>query len=125
MWDYDYFREHYNTELDPLSEMLFRASSMGSDTYDYDARGAWLEAQVRPMQSANGHYPDIYKKPNHPTFSDQSIYHGANDWYGGSWVRMQDGFQGFRPGITNVYPQEDLQQYMLQREPTVILLPRW
>lgn len=38
---------------------------------DYDLRGAF-KAGLTP--SANGHWPDTYKKPNHPTFSDQSRY---------------------------------------------------
>lgn len=125
MWTYDYFQSHYNTPLNPLEEMLFRQSPLAGDDWNYDARGAWLESQVYPIQYANGHYPDRYKKPNHPTFSDESIYHGVNDWYGGSWIKTQDGFQGYRPGITNVYPLEDLQRYMLREEPAVILLPRW
>lgn len=40
---------------------------------DYDLRGLWKENQnVKP--SANLHFPDKYKLPNHPTFSDESIY---------------------------------------------------
>lgn len=39
---------------------------------DYDLRGAF-KAGLKP-DPETGHWPDNYKKPNHPTFSDQSIY---------------------------------------------------
>lgn len=34
--------------------------------------------------NGNGHYPDTFKKPNHPTFSDESIYH-LEATPGGKW----------------------------------------
>lgn len=34
--------------------------------------------------NGNGHYPDTFKKPNHPTFSDESIYH-SEATPGGHW----------------------------------------
>lgn len=40
---------------------------------DYDLRGAYA-AGLKP--AANGHWADTFKKPNHPTFSDQSRYAG-------------------------------------------------
>jgi len=39
---------------------------------DYDLRGAF-KAGLTP-DSTTGHWPDTYKKPNHPTFSDESKY---------------------------------------------------
>lgn len=43
---------------------------------DYDFRGAFA-AGVQPDE--NGHWPDRWKKPNHPTFSVESIW--ARDEY--------------------------------------------
>lgn len=40
---------------------------------DYDLKGLWKSnPNVKP--SGNMHFPDTYKLPNHPTFSDESIY---------------------------------------------------
>lgn len=49
---------------------------------DYDLQGAFLDG-VKPSES--GHFPDTFKKPNHPTFSDQSKYHGKEGNIGGHW----------------------------------------
>lgn len=56
---------------------------------DYDLRGAF-KAGLRP-DPVTGHWPDTYKKPNHPTFSDQSIYApdvpgAAGKWQGETFV---------------------------------------
>jgi hypothetical protein len=60
----------------------------GKDSYDphapddYDYRGAW-KAGVTP--DASGHWPDTFKKPNHQTFSDESIYANARPDLAGHW----------------------------------------
>jgi hypothetical protein len=38
---------------------------------DYDLQGAFLEGMT---PGEDGHFPDKYKKPNHPTFSNESKY---------------------------------------------------
>lgn len=50
---------------------------------DYDLRGAFMH-NVKP-DPATGHWPDTYKKPNHPTFSDQSIYAKDRPDLAGTW----------------------------------------
>lgn len=55
---------------------------------DYDLRGAF-KAGLQP--GANGHWPDTFKKPNHPTFSNESIYAQdrpdlAGHWQGDAYV---------------------------------------
>lgn len=47
---------------------------------DYDLRGAF-KAGLKP--DANGHWPDTFKKPNHPTFSRESVYADAT---AGTWA---------------------------------------
>lgn len=65
----------YNTPLPPDREEEFRAwkakYAPTDSGVDYDLPGAFL-AGVTPGE--DGHWPDTFKKPNHPTFSDESIY---------------------------------------------------
>jgi hypothetical protein len=49
---------------------------------DYDLRGAF-KAGFKPDE--NGHWPDLFKKPNHPTFSDQSVYAKEAPGMAGRW----------------------------------------
>jgi hypothetical protein len=52
---------------------------------DYDLRGLWKE-NPNTQPSGNLHFPDKYKLPNHPTFSDESIYFNQNTKdKGGHW----------------------------------------
>ncbi len=87
----------YNTQLTPEQEQQYQKwvqtlpINLRSD-YDYDLRGAWLNGDL-PDQ--NYHMPDTWKKPWHPTFSNESIYStpGAE---GGRW----DG-EEFHPSRLN------------------------
>lgn len=62
--------------------------SIDGMSYDYDMRGFWKDNQ---QFADNGHGSDRYKKPNHPTFSDQSRFQGTpgplGPWMGGHWGR--------------------------------------
>lgn len=49
---------------------------------DYDWRGAFV-AGCRP--DSTGHWPDLFKKPNHPTFSTDSIYAVHCPQLAGKW----------------------------------------
>ena len=69
--------------------------------YDYDLRGAWLNGD-KPDQYH--HMPDTWKKPWHPTFSNESVYStpGAE---GGRWdgeefhpSKLNKAFQDFKFG---------------------------
>lgn len=75
---------NYDTPLTPEQERAYRqwAGKRATDTQDYDMRGAYL---ANALASANGHFPDTYKKPNHPTFSEESQYSTADN-PGGRWV---------------------------------------
>lgn len=77
----------YETRLDPRQENAFlewksRYAPMDSGM-DYDLRGAFL-AGLRP--DATGHWPDTFKKPNHPTFSVESRYASSSPERAGSWA---------------------------------------
>lgn len=67
--------DDYNTKLSPDEEKQFqiwKAQNAPKDSgADYDLRGAY-KAQLE--KSDNGHWEDTFKKPNHPTFSEESQY---------------------------------------------------
>ena len=72
-------------QQDKVRSALGRGSIL-NDKQDYDIQGAWLEGETADEV---GHWTDKYKKPNHPTFSNQSQY--SNEKHqGGVW--MGDNF---------------------------------
>lgn len=77
--------DQYTTQLAPSEETEFqkwKAKYAPKDSgYDYDLRGAF-KSGLKPNPA--GHWPDTYKKPNHPTFSNESKYAtpGAPHWEG-------------------------------------------
>ena len=77
----------YDTPLTPDEEKKFqswkRKYAPRDSGQDYDLRGAYKEG-LKP-DPKTGHWPDTYKKPNHPTFSDQSKYASPRN-PGGHWV---------------------------------------
>src|SRR5215471_8001297 len=70
------FNSRFDTILNPQEERGFQDwkshNAPGDSGEDYDLRGAF-KSGVRP-DSLSGHFPDTFKKPNHPTFSDESQY---------------------------------------------------
>lgn len=54
---------------------------------DYDLRGAYAAGL---MPGENGHLPDLFKLPNHPTFSDGSRY-SVPGQMGGHWTAPPPG----------------------------------
>jgi len=117
------FSERYNTKLTPEEEAEFQKWERARDVYDYDARGAWKELQSGTMsEDARGHLGDKYKKPNHPTFSDESLYHGRDGYFGGHWDRDANGnVSGFTVGATNTMSPEQLRRYFFMEEPGIRL----
>jgi hypothetical protein len=82
----------FDTVLSPREEESFQAwkkkHAPNDSGQDYDLRGAF-KSGFKPDE--NGHWPDLYKKPNHPTFSDQSIYakdapDRAGKWEGETFI---------------------------------------
>ena len=72
--------DQYTTALSPDEERRFQqwARRYGIRmepgwNEDYDMRGLWKSSpDISP--DPRGHWPDWYKKPFHPTFSNESIY---------------------------------------------------
>lgn len=121
------WKDKYNTQLTAEEEKQFqkwaKENNRQNDDYDYDIRGAWKEITSGKMTEAdNGHLGDKYKKPNHPTFSDQSIYSGKDGYVGGSW-KEDNGTTSFTPSPTNLqnYSMDELRAYFSKVEPGVIL----
>lgn len=91
----------YETTLGPDEENVYQgwkaAIAPNDSGADYDFRGAF-KAGVGPDQS--GHWPDTFKKPNHPTFSDESMYAKdqpelAGHWEGEKFVPPTNPFNQF------------------------------
>jgi hypothetical protein len=82
----------YETALNGDEEQAFAAwkakVAPKDDGSDYDLRGAF-KAGVVPNQQ--GHWPDTFKKPNHPTFSNESIYAKDAPEKAGQWVPGPNG----------------------------------
>jgi hypothetical protein len=77
----------YETSLTPSQEREFQAWKQKyaprDSGEDYDLRGAFASG-VRP-DPASGHWPDTFKKPNHPTFSVESQYAKDAPELAGRW----------------------------------------
>ncbi len=117
----------YNTKLTDAEEKQFQEwaakNNRTKDTEDYDLRGFWKNKEDF---ADNGHGSDRYKKPNHPTFSDQSQYSTANN-RGGKWTEDANGKVTFTPSEANLknMSADQLQRYFDKYEPGVTLnLPK-
>jgi len=83
--------KQYETNLSPEEETKFQdwkqKFAPNDSGADYDLRGAY-KAGLEP-DATTGHWPDTFKKPNHPTFSDQSMYAKDRPDLAGHWA--EDG----------------------------------
>lgn len=110
---------NYNTPLDPAQEASFQqwvqAAGRTGDLADYDLRGAW---KANAKAAGNGHLPDTWKKPNHPTFSRESIYSGPYAT-GGDWAPQPADKWGFTASPDNLRYRDAnaLRGYFQQYEP--------
>lgn len=92
----------YSTPLslrDEAAYQLWKIQNAPRDSgADYDLRGAYLANMQRDPD--NGHMGDRFKKPNHPTFSDQSQYAvGGQRERAGHWVGPEGPDQTFVPPV--------------------------
>lgn len=114
----------FNTYLPPEQEAMFDAwlasesirqgRPVREDMQDYDLKGMWLAGDT--FGGDNGHGTDKHKKPNHPTFSNQSKFHGFGGMGGGEWRTTPSGHV-FEVGATNLYSPQELQEYFIRAEP--------
>lgn len=117
--------DSYNTKLSSEDEAKYedwrsKLPQNLQSTYDYDLRGAY---KADAKEASNGHLPDTFKKPNHPTFSTESRYSGKDGYTGGKWGGTDDA-PTFKPSKSNLknMSEDELQEYFQTREPASKLL---
>lgn len=122
----DAVSQPFGTALSPSDETSYQQwrstanaqSGHDIESPDYDMRGFWKSGAA---QGSNGHFPDTYKLPSHPTFSDESIYSGKGGNQGGHWEQSGSGWT-FTPGPTNISNGLDkTREYLKRSDPDVIL----
>lgn len=74
------FRNWYNY----VSPLLVWTADPNDSRSAYDIRGYWKENKYKPILPGQ-HFPDKYKQPTHPTFSNESIYAEEAPLAVGSW----------------------------------------
>ena len=84
------------------------------ENYDYNMAAA-IATGFGPDQ--NKHWPDIFKKSNHPTFSVESIY-STKETPGGTWG---PNFKTFEPSdwMINTYGSTPTIEYLQKHDPDV------
>lgn len=97
----------YDTHLDPLRELLFRAWAVANNVpfdpnakvTDYDMRGLYQATNGAP-HAPGAHFPDTYKTPLDTSFSAESKYakQGAPMWQGNTLIDALTKRPIFRPG---------------------------
>lgn len=125
--------ENFNTPLsiNEMNEFNKWASSKygNSDEVlrqmgDYDLQGAWRDMKAGKIKEdpATGHLPDTYKKPNHITFSNESIYSNEKT-PGGQWSQVNGKWQYAPSEYTKkLHGDKSLQSYFQKYEPDSILI---
>jgi hypothetical protein len=126
------FSDRYNTKLAPAEEKQFQgwlgqlSKAKGydakQDLRDYDLRGAFKSGVTADER---GHLTDEFKKPNHPTFSDQSIY-STPEQPGGQWIGSDETGWNYKASPTNLKYRsaDELKGYFQRVEPdSQLMLP--
>jgi hypothetical protein len=113
-------RKQFNAWIERESRKQGR--DLRNDMADYDLQGWWLDNNGKP--SPDGHFTDKFKKPNHPTFSTESIYSSGKK-IGGKWSN-QDGKDVYTPSLQMLGDNPEqvikfLSRYFAQVEPTAKL----
>lgn len=114
----------YDTYLTPEQEQDYQSKFGDDASRDYDMRGYYADNPGVSPNTDGQHYTDQYKKPWHPTFSDESMYNGVAGNRGGSWGTDADGKDTFTPGATNLqlHGVLGLQDYFDKNEPNITLM---
>jgi len=147
-----YWRDNFNTPLKPDEESAFtrwaktesinRGRDILNDNTNYDVRGHWKDTLQRGGYNTKksddvagdmlkkvgvfdeSHFEDTYKKPNHPTFSNESKYSGHPDLWGGRYEGGQwteeKGKWSYQPSkrmLDTTHTQEGIEEYFKKYEP--------
>jgi hypothetical protein len=94
------------------------------DAKSYDIQGLFMalhKGEKGLYDEKTGHSTDRFKKPNHISFSNESMY-AKDGLEGGKWTYTDKGTE-FTPGKTNyIYNQaNDIFKYFREREPNIKL----
>ena len=128
-----YFMENFNTPLTQEMEQQFQywvgdlsrrmGRNVAMDLYNYDMRGFWLAQKTgnASIDPETLHFPDTFKKPNHPTFSAESIYNGTPSPYGkkfqgGIWDPKGKWFMPSKEMLGLTHPKPYMERYFKERE---------
>lgn len=113
----------YDTPLTPeqlalyqkaLGELKPKGRDVSADQEDYDLQGLYAQKGAKGLaELQRGHGVDTFKKPNHPTFSEESQY-STTDNPGGHWGELS-----FVPSPQQMQrtPIADTRQYFKEAEP--------
>lgn len=75
--------------------MMLRGFDVDNDdTYDYQAYFRADPQAAMKTARRGGHFPDKFKTPEHPTFSDESVA-STPEHEGGSWTKSNNGTDVF------------------------------
>ena len=81
-------RQMYDTPVPPAEVQAYlrwkQQNAPRDSGEDYDLQGAYRAQLVR--RTMDQHLPDTFKKPNHPTFSNESMYAPLAPLQAGSWA---------------------------------------
>ena len=128
-------QDKYNSKLKDdvlisFDEHAKQFPSLLNDTYDYDTKGFYNEVydkhngdfdkitEALTPGSPTAHVgTDRYKKPNHPTFSKESIYHIPIIRPAGKWGHDEEGdyFKASRKNIKNMNESDGSSYQYFQR----------
>ena len=119
----DYYERNFNTPLDSRKRAAYLVwlanNGRSQDTQDYDVSGYFNKYGG----SNDAHLTDEFKKPNHPSFGDESVYSGTpneftgNRYIGGKWTDGQ-----YAPSVEMLKTTHDprvMLRYFQRNEPGV------
>ena len=121
------FRGFLKQQLNPDSLNALEALSRNSDFWAraFNAVGPDYDyTLIEQTPDGRGHYSDIGKLPNHPTFSNESIYAKYYPELAGQWSETSEGRQMFTEGVgragDKAYEQFMEKEYFPNVEPGAV-----
>lgn len=102
--------------MSKYQELLKKRMSVEDEDYDMK------KYKEGNKVNSSGHFPDTYKKPNHPTFSKESINYVPGTTTAGDWKGNE--FTPGRQQIDTEYKKRKLQRYFNEVEfPDALNIP--
>ena len=124
-------KEKVRWEADSKERGISATWDLEDQKRSYDVQGfwkAWHNAKTEEernilLDPETGHSTDKFKKPTHPTFSDESIHHGVDGKKGGTWGKEGDThvFSPTKHNINNMGGYQKYIDWVKRNEPEVKL----